>query len=123
GRWRSPGHVPRRSPPRRDRRARTARSARTPRRPGREKSCGLLRSRLWHALPYYRGRGNLSGMNAQVRQQGRPPVADVESLRAAALPLIERHGYEQVSMSALAGELGVSVRTLHRYFPAKADIV
>lgn len=62
-------------------------------------------------------------MNAQVRQQGRPPVADVESLRAAALPLIERHGYEQVSMSALAGELGVSVRTLHRYFPAKADIV
>ena len=50
-------------------------------------------------------------------------MTDVASLRAAALPVIERRGYEQVSMTALAGELGVSVRTLHRYFPTKADIV
>lgn len=62
-------------------------------------------------------------MSDSARRQGRPPVTDVASLRTAALPVIERRGYERVSMSSLAGELGVSVRTLHRYFPAKADIV
>lgn len=62
-------------------------------------------------------------MSEQGRRQGRPPIADVDSLLAAALPLIERRGYEQISMAAIADELGLSVRTLHRYLPAKADIV
>jgi len=62
-------------------------------------------------------------MSEQGRRPGRPPVTDAESLRAAALPLIDSRGYEHTSMAWLAEALGVSVRTLHRYFPAKADIV
>jgi len=44
-------------------------------------------------------------------------------LRGRLLELLERTGYEQTSMGSLAAEVGMSVRTLHRYFPAKADIV
>lgn len=54
---------------------------------------------------------------------GRPPKADAEVLRSQLLTLIERDGYEHVSMGVLADAVGMSVRTLHRYFPAKADIV
>ena len=54
---------------------------------------------------------------------GRPPKADPEELRSRLLELIERAGYEQSSMGSLAAEVDMNVRTLHRYFPAKADIV
>lgn len=57
------------------------------------------------------------------RQRGRPPVGDEDDLRTRAIEVILRHGYEQTTMSEIAGELGLSVRTLHRYFPAKSDIV
>lgn len=56
-------------------------------------------------------------------RRGRPPLADTADLRAKAFGVILRLGYQQSSMSRIANELGVSVRTLHRYFPAKADIV
>lgn len=56
-------------------------------------------------------------------RRGRPPLADIADLRAGALGVILRVGYQQSSMSRIADELGISVRTLHRYFPAKADIV
>lgn len=54
---------------------------------------------------------------------GRPPKADAEVLRGQLLGLIERLGYENATMGTLAQSVGMSVRTLHRYFPAKADIV
>lgn len=54
---------------------------------------------------------------------GRPPKADPETLRSRLLQIIERDGYDQVSMGALADAVGMSVRTLHRYFPGKAEIV
>lgn len=62
-------------------------------------------------------------MTTRTPRRGRPPLADIEELRALALTEIERLGYGDVSMAALAEAVGVSVRTLHRYFPAKADIV
>lgn len=54
---------------------------------------------------------------------GRPPKAEPEALRAQLLDLIAVVGYENASMGSLADSVGMSVRTLHRYFPAKADIV
>lgn len=54
---------------------------------------------------------------------GRPPKAEPEALRAQLLELIALGGYENATMGSLAGSVGMSVRTLHRYFPAKADIV
>lgn len=57
------------------------------------------------------------------RQRGRPPVGDQDDIRTRAIEVILRLGYEQTTMSQIAGELGLSVRTLHRYFPSKSDIV
>lgn len=62
-------------------------------------------------------------MTEQGRTRGRPPLVDEDDLRARAIEVLRRHGYRHVTMSAIAEETGVSVRTLHRYFPAKADIV
>jgi len=62
-------------------------------------------------------------MDRNRRRTGRPPKADPEALRGRLLELVERAGYERTSMGSLAAEVGMSVRTLHRYFPAKADIV
>ncbi|MGO4298773.1 acyl-CoA-like ligand-binding transcription factor [Leifsonia sp. RAF41] len=54
---------------------------------------------------------------------GRPPIADEDDLRTRAIAVLQRDGYRNVTMSQIAAETGVSVRTLHRYFPGKADIV
>lgn len=54
---------------------------------------------------------------------GRPPKVDPEALRGQLLRLIALVGYENASMGSLAQSVGLSVRTLHRYFPTKADIV
>lgn len=62
-------------------------------------------------------------MSTTTPRRGRPPLADREVLRSRALREIEGVGYENISMGAIATALGVSIRTLHRYFPAKADIV
>lgn len=62
-------------------------------------------------------------MEQRASRTGRPPKADPEALRAQLLEILEYAGYEQTSMGALATAVGMSVRTLHRYFPAKADIV
>lgn len=63
------------------------------------------------------------GVTQQGRTRGRPPVADEDDLRTRAIDVLQRHGYRAVTMSRIAEETGVSVRTLHRYFPTKADIV
>lgn len=63
------------------------------------------------------------GMTESQPRRGRPPLAEITDLRTRALGVILRVGYQQASMSQIASEVGLSVRTLHRYFPAKADIV
>ncbi len=45
------------------------------------------------------------------------------ALRRAARSLIARHGYEAVSMRALAAEVGVQAAALYRYFPTKQDLL
>lgn len=55
--------------------------------------------------------------------RGRPHMAKPTALRTDALDLFLRRGYDVVTMADIAREVGVSVRTLHRYFPSKADIV
>jgi AcrR family transcriptional regulator len=56
-------------------------------------------------------------------QRGRPRSADSEAVAADLLRVLDRRGYRECSMSELAAEAGLSARTLHRYFPTKADIV
>ena len=67
--------------------------------------------------------GYRGGMSDGNRARGRPPLADVAQLRSRALTILLARGYENVTMADLATEVGLSIRTLHRYFPAKADIV
>jgi AcrR family transcriptional regulator len=45
------------------------------------------------------------------------------AIRAAALALIARHGYEAMSMRILAAEVGVQAAALYRYFPTKEDLL
>lgn len=67
--------------------------------------------------------GYRRSMTEPSRSRGRPQLVDVDALREQAIDILREHGYRNVSMSRIADEVGVSVRTLHRYFPAKADIV
>jgi len=50
-----------------------------------------------------------------------------ESLRAAiqnaALTLFSRNGFETTTVEQVAAEVGISARTVHRYFPHKRDLV
>lgn len=62
-------------------------------------------------------------MQQAKRGRGRPSTAETEDLRLGAVELILRRGYAEVTMTEIAVDLGVSVRTLHRHFPAKADII
>lgn len=62
-------------------------------------------------------------MSSSRRAPGRPPLLEEVELRARAFDVVVRQGYENVTVGDIAAEVGVSVRTLHRYFPAKADIV
>lgn len=57
------------------------------------------------------------------KRRGRPPLTDLEQLRAQAITVIEAIGYGNATMSSIAEAAGVSTRTLHRYFTGKADIV
>lgn len=67
--------------------------------------------------------GYRRSMAANGGRGGRPPIAEEDDLRTRAIAVLQREGYGNVTMSRIAAETGVSVRTLHRYFPAKADIV
>ncbi|MGV9193434.1 TetR family transcriptional regulator [Microbacterium sp. MC2] len=59
-----------------------------------------------------------------VRQgRGRPKSADAGVLATQALRVIDARGYKECTMADVAAEVGMSIRTLHRYFPTKADIV
>lgn len=45
------------------------------------------------------------------------------AIRAAAVSLMARHGYEAVTMRQLAAEVGVQPAALYRYFPTKEDLL
>ena len=45
------------------------------------------------------------------------------AIRAAAVGLIARHGYDAVSMRQLGEEVGVQAAALYRYFPTKEDLL
>ena len=45
------------------------------------------------------------------------------AIRAAAVSLIARHGYDAVSMRQLGDEVGVQAAALYRYFPTKEDLL
>lgn len=55
--------------------------------------------------------------------RGRPPAHATSDLRASALRIFQQNGYTNTTMKQLADALGVSLRTLHRNFPSKTDIV
>src|SRR5687768_4146089 len=72
--------------------------------------------------------GNLSGGGAPPRR-GRPPgrTARGEAMRRrlyeTAVRLIAARGWEETTLRDVAGEAGVSVGLLYRYFPSKRAIV
>lgn len=62
-------------------------------------------------------------MTMKPMRRGRPRLLDPEELRRLAIRIVARDGYQATTMGGIASELGMSVRTLHRHFPTKADIV
>lgn len=56
-------------------------------------------------------------------RRGRPPLLDATEMQSRAIAVVSRHGFSEVTMAQVATEIGVSLRTLHRYFPSKADLV
>lgn len=54
---------------------------------------------------------------------GRPPATSHGAIEAAAFALFEERGFEATTMDDIATSLGVSRRTLFRYYPSKNDIL
>jgi mycofactocin system transcriptional regulator len=52
---------------------------------------------------------------------GRPPSTTRHQLQDIAIDMFSAHGYEGVTIEALAAAAGISRRTFFRYFPSKAD--
>lgn len=55
--------------------------------------------------------------------RGRPRGTSVLELETIALRLFTERGYDEVTIDDLAAEAGISKRTFHRYFPAKAAVL
>jgi mycofactocin system transcriptional regulator len=55
--------------------------------------------------------------------RGRPPSTTREAVGRAALELFDRNGFEETTMDDIAEAVGVSRRTVFRYFTSKNDIV
>lgn len=56
------------------------------------------------------------------RRAGRPEVTSHAEIEAAAFRLFAVRGFEQTTLEAIADEVGVSRRTLFRYYASKNDI-
>lgn len=56
-------------------------------------------------------------------QRGRPQILSTSELRSRAIAVVSKRGYNAVTMGTVAEEIGVSLRTLHRHFPSKVDLV
>jgi mycofactocin system transcriptional regulator len=52
---------------------------------------------------------------------GRPPSTTRRQIQEIAIEMFSTHGYDQVTIEALAAAAGISRRTFFRYFPTKAD--
>ncbi|WEK12961.1 MAG: helix-turn-helix domain containing protein [Candidatus Microbacterium phytovorans] len=57
------------------------------------------------------------GLRAATRDAVRRQLSDV------ALDLFLEHGYDAITIEQIADEAGISARSVHRYFPAKEDLV
>jgi AcrR family transcriptional regulator len=72
---------------------------------------------------------NMFTKNVKARKRGRPPgptahgAATRDRLYATALRLIAARGYDKTTLRDIAGEAGVSVGLLYRYFPSKHAVV
>jgi TetR/AcrR family transcriptional regulator, regulator of mycofactocin system len=54
---------------------------------------------------------------------GRPPTTNHREVEAAALRLFSSHGFEQTTVADIAAAVGITRRTIFRYFGSKNDIV
>lgn len=54
---------------------------------------------------------------------GRPPVTTHQAIEQCAFDLFERQGFDETTMDDVATAVGVSRRTLFRYYPSKNDIL
>jgi AcrR family transcriptional regulator len=57
------------------------------------------------------------------RTVGSSGARTADAIRAAAMRLIARHGYEAMSLRALAQEVGLQTASLYRYFPSKQEML
>jgi mycofactocin system transcriptional regulator len=63
----------------------------------------------------------MAELASQLPGPGRPPSTTRLRLQEIATELFSAHGYDEVTIGALAEAAGISRRTFFRYFPAKAD--
>lgn len=87
--------------------------------------CPWLHSRINHALILM----NMFTENVKLRKRGRPPgrtaqgTAARDRLYATAMQMIAEGGYQATTLRDIAGEAGVSVGLLYRYFPSKQAVI
>jgi AcrR family transcriptional regulator len=62
-------------------------------------------------------------MSAVATRRGRPATITADEIEHAALRLWDLHGYDRIPLGDVAAAVGVSARTVFRYFPSKSDIV
>lgn len=55
--------------------------------------------------------------------RGRPRSVTHAQISAVALDLFARHGFDETTVDDIADAIGISRRTLFRYFPSKNDMV
>lgn len=71
----------------------------------------------------HRGRVDFRSMSrAATSMRGRPAATTHAEIEQGAFRLFETHGFEATTLEAIAREIGVSRRTLARYYPSKNDI-
>ena len=68
-------------------------------------------------------RERASAVSGSIAGRGRPRSASSEQVSAVALDLFARNGFEQTTLDDVAAAVGVSRRTLLRYYPSKNDLV
>lgn len=61
--------------------------------------------------------GQSGGLRAVTRDLVRQQLSDI------AIDLFAEHGFESVTVEQVASAAGISARSVHRYFPAKEDMV